>query len=87
MRFSLTLQVLSHNKLLPINYQYELYSVLQTADAKYSRFLHDSGYLNGSHSFKLFTFSPLHIQPFRLHGKTQQIEILSDRVIIELPDR
>ena len=88
MRFSLTLAVTSPNKLLPINYQYELhswiYSVLRTADADYSRFLHDRGYLNGHHGFKLFTFSPLHIQPFHLHKQTQQIEILSERVTLLL---
>jgi len=84
MRFKLTLKITGHGKLLPINYQYELsswiYKVIGQADQEFSAFLHQQGYALGHKKFKLFTFSPLDIRPFRVHQKTERIEIVGHQV-------
>jgi len=84
MRFKLTLQTTGRQKLLPINYQYELsswiYKVINQSDQEFSRFLHQQGYTLGAKKFKLFTFSPLDIRPYKLHRQTERIEILGDQV-------
>jgi len=84
MRFKLTLQVTGSCKLLPINYQYEIsawiYKVIEQSDQEFSWLLHEQGYALGRKKFKLFTFSPLDIRPFRIHKKHQRIEILGEQV-------
>src|SRR5690606_21047409 len=66
MRFRLTLSVPGHRRLLPFNYQYPLsaaiYKILESADEEYAHFLHNTGYGQGSKSFKLFTFSDIIIR-------------------------
>ncbi len=70
MRFNITLHITSRNRVLPINYQYPLhswiYKVIESADAQFSRFLHEEGYATGYKNFKLFTFSPLTSKPFKV---------------------
>ncbi|WKN44380.1 CRISPR-associated endoribonuclease Cas6 [Tunicatimonas pelagia] len=77
MRFNLVLRVIGNHRVLPINYQYPLHSwvyrVIQQADAEFSRFLHDKGYTVGSRRFKLFTFSQLKGEPYRIFAKEERI--------------
>ncbi len=72
MQFRITLQCLSPNGALPINYQYELsawiYRVLHNADAGYAEFLHRKGYRSGRKSFKLFCFSQLAVPRRKIEG-------------------
>jgi CRISPR-associated endoribonuclease Cas6 len=61
MRFKLTLQSVSSNPVIPINYQYPLsvviYKIIARADKDYASFLHKLGYvvLSGLKGFKHFT--------------------------------
>jgi len=61
MRIKLTLKQVKENQLIPINYQYALssfiYTTIEKSDPRYSRWLHDRGFLLGKKSFKFFTFS------------------------------
>lgn len=56
---------------IPINYQYPLsaaiYKILAKGDGEYAKFLHEQGYGQGHHRFKLFTFSQLNV-PFKIVG-------------------
>ncbi len=88
MRFTLILQISSSNRILPINYQYPLnswiYKVIQSADAEFSRFLHDEGYRLGNKSFKLFTFSPLTCQPFKIYPQEQRIAFYGQEIKLQI---
>lgn len=70
MRFKITLALKEAPSYLPFNYQYELsgwiYKVLKNADANYSDFLHNDGYIvNDLKNFKLFCFSNLQLPKFQ----------------------
>jgi CRISPR-associated endoribonuclease Cas6 len=71
MEIALTLHH-SENILLPINYQYEvsswIYKVLSRSDTRFATWLHSQGYTtqNSGRQFKLFTFSRLRSQPFKI---------------------
>lgn len=88
MRFTLILHITSTKRVLPINYQYPLhswiYKVIQSADEAFSRFLHDQGYGSGSKSFKLFTFSPLSCQPYKIYPQEQRIALLGEEVKLQI---
>lgn len=62
---------------IPINYQYQLssaiYNLLQKADQEYARDLHQKGYEFGSKKFKLFTFSSLFPDFYKIRGKQMMI--------------
>lgn len=85
MRFKLTLELLSGNKgcEIPINYQYELssviYHILSSGDAQYGKWLHDNGFQSGNKSFKLFTFSRL-IAPYGINKEKARLVIKSNIV-------
>lgn len=60
---------------IPINYRYQLhsmiYSLIKKSSADYADFLHDEGYASLGHAqkrFKLFTFSRLRFYPYRFVG-------------------
>ncbi|MEN7548050.1 CRISPR-associated endoribonuclease Cas6 [Rapidithrix thailandica] len=77
MRFTLTFEI-SAGDLLPLNYQYEMsswiYKVLHQADTEFAKFLHSKGYTLGANkSFRLFTFSNLHLP-------RNQWKIIGDRI-------
>lgn len=70
MRFKLKLQVepqISGCE-IPINYQYELssiiYKIIANGNEQYSKMLHEEGFVSTTKRFKLFTFSNL-IAPYR----------------------
>ncbi len=79
MRFSLKLQNKYPNNIciLPVDYQYYLssavYDILNTGDKPFTEFLHDTGYIFESKTFKFFDFSSL-------RGKLQFQE--PDRLIL-----
>jgi CRISPR-associated endoribonuclease Cas6 len=82
MQFKIILQCLDSNPVLPLSYQYELsawiYSVIEHADAEFSKFLHERGHQTPKRkSFKLFCFSQLNVPRRRVEG---------DRLHIECPE-
>lgn len=62
---------------IPINYQYYLssaiYYLLQRADQEYAKELHQKGYEFGSKKFKLFTFSALFPDFYKIRGNQMVI--------------
>lgn len=78
MRFKVNLEVQNNNDcLLPINYQYELsawiYNILNYGDAEFAKWLHQKGYRNGKKQFKLFNFSNLKINDYKVHNDRLKI--------------
>lgn len=66
--------------ILPINYQYLLsswiYKTIHNGDNQFASWLHQQGYLDKQRSYKLFTFSQLNIDKFKVE---------KDRLIIQNP--
>ncbi len=85
MRFKLNLQSLQSQTLLPFNYQYPLsaaiYKIIQSADAEFAMFLHNTGYGQGHKSFKLFTFSDIRT-PFKKNGDRMQLQSNEAELIV-----
>lgn len=85
MHFKLNLQSTQKQSLLPFNYQYPLsaaiYKIIQSADAKFAAFLHNTGYGKGHKSFKLFTFSDLKT-PFINNGDRMQLQTGEAELIV-----
>ena len=87
MRFKLTLNLPDSNyRVLPLNYQYELsawiYKVLNLGDASFSAWLHNQGYLAKGRHYKLFTFSRLQVEQFKI--RQDRLHILSPSVSLSL---
>lgn len=79
--------------LFPFNYQYPLqaaiYGLIRESSSKYSKFLHEQGYVKDGvdRVFKFFTFSKLKFSP-KLTGKTgfenvRQIEFIFSTIVEE----
>ena len=70
MRFRINLEKMGRNEFIPINYQYELssaiYKVIDRADGDFSKFLHEEGYVAFGKRFRLFTFSRIEFQGFKV---------------------
>lgn len=71
MRFKVNLEIKNYQHcLLPGDHQYPLsaviYKLIQQGDAKYSQWLHDSGYKDGIKSFKFFCFSNIQLSRYQL---------------------
>ena len=66
MKFKIQLEVVSKEKSMMINYQYPLcaiiYKILKRVENEYASFLHNKGYGENYHSFKLFNFSDLMVK-------------------------
>ncbi len=86
MRLKLTLHVQDQNPILPLNYQYPvsawIYKILNSADADFTEWLHNTGYTVGHRHFKLFTFSNLTISRYK--RKNDRLKILSPEVLLHL---
>jgi len=87
MRFKITLRVngRAFGRKLPLNYQYELsavvYNIMASSNDAYAEWLHENGFkLENGKTFKLFTFSRLKPERFRLLKQSSQIELQSDKV-------
>lgn len=70
MKFKLSFQVSEKNNTLPINYQYEfstwIYKTLIAGNTEFANWLHDYGYTTGNKRIKLFTFSKLLSEKYRI---------------------
>ena len=68
----------TQKRILPINYQYELsswiYRTINSSDSDFAQWLHNTGYVNENRKFKLFTFSNLKPEKYKVSG---------DRLLIE----
>lgn len=82
MRIQLNLSVTGVNRVIPVNYQYELsawiYKTLYYGDPAFASWLHDKGYAAGKRSFKLFTFSNIKAERYKVFK--DRFKILSDEV-------
>jgi CRISPR-associated endoribonuclease Cas6 len=71
---------------LVFNYQYPLsaalYSVFNSGDSDFARFLHQEGYADKALRFKFFTFSKLYMPKFKIDKKG--FRILSDKVSLNV---
>lgn len=79
MRFKITFQLTEPSRnILPVNYQFELsswiYKTLSYGSPEFSKFLHESGYLNKEKKFKLFCFSRLQTAKYRVDGDRMTIQ-------------
>ena len=85
MRFKLTLE-LTDQGLLPLNYQYELFSwiykTLNYGNEEFADWLHREGYTNDYKQFKLFTFSSLMVPKFKINGDRMKIESREAELIV-----
>ena len=87
MRFKLILKTTNNsNNILPLNYQYEIssciYKIFANANQKFSSWLHDIGYIDGSKKFKLFTFTNIKVPDYKING--DRMLILSDQVEMQI---
>lgn len=89
MRFKLTLNRATKQRMLPMDYQYYIsawiYKVIGKADKEFARFLHDKGY-GGSESklYKLFCFSRLNFGKPVLWKEKKLFEIKRHDIFLEL---
>lgn len=71
---------------IPINYQYPIsafiYHTLHEGDPEFASWLHEHGKKLGYKSFKLFTFSSLHIKKLKVRG--DRLEILNPEISLEI---
>ena len=78
MRFRIRLNRTSKEKYIPINYQYELsaaiYKIIDRADNSFSEFLHSRGYNAFGKQFRLFTFSRLGFEGYKIIRGAARIE-------------
>ncbi|MEX0883761.1 MAG: CRISPR-associated endoribonuclease Cas6 [Cyclobacteriaceae bacterium] len=88
MRFLISLQRQEKASFLPINYQYELssliYKTIDRADSTFSRFLHEQGYLAYGRRFRLFTFSRISFDSFRIVRDAGRIEHRGEQASFEI---
>lgn len=86
MRFMLSLESFGASKVLPINYQYELsswiYKTIHFGDPKFAAWLHNHGYMDGKKQFRLFTFSKLYLEKYKIDG--DRLELQSDKAILHI---
>lgn len=86
MRIRLVLTVTGTERILPINYQYEIsaciYRILHYGNAEFASWLHNNGYRAGQKAFKLFTFSNIHAERYKVFK--DRFMILSDEVSLVL---
>lgn len=80
-QFTLTCQ---KGTIIPINYQSEIsnwvFSVLSKAGPEMSAWAQKRGYDFASHTFKLFTFSPLAIYPYEMDQARQEFRLQGNQV-------
>lgn len=89
MRFKLHFELSKPGeRTLPLNYQYELsswiYRVLNNGSPEFSYWLHQKGYTDDHKSFKLFTFSNLHVPDRSITGDRMEIRCREISLIISM---
>jgi len=91
MRFELTLNRTTKQRMLPMDYQYYIsawiYKVLKQADADFADFLHNKGYgknENDSKLYKLFCFSRLNFGKPKLWKEKKLFEISAHEIKLQI---
>ncbi|MFA7141247.1 MAG: CRISPR-associated endoribonuclease Cas6 [Proteiniphilum sp.] len=89
MRFRLTLNRTTKQRMLPMDYQYYIsawiYKVLRYADRDFARFLHEKGYgQDAPKLYKLFCFSPLEFGKPILWKEKKLFEISAQEIALHL---
>lgn len=87
MRFLLSLYMDNerYGSKVPLSHQYELsaatYHIFASANEEYAEWLHDNGFrMENGKQFKLFTFSRLKPERFRILRQSNQMELVSSKV-------
>ena len=84
MKFKLTLEIISHSRILPINYTYEfsswIYKTIHFGNPEFAEWLHNHGYMDGRKQFRLFTFSRLYPEKYSVIG--DRIELQGTHAVI-----
>lgn len=89
MRFELTLNRTTKQRMLPMDYQYYIsawiYKVLKQADHKFASFLHEKGYgQNETKLYKLFCFSRLNFGKPKLWKEKKLFEISAHEIKLQI---
>lgn len=89
MRFELTLNRTTKQRMLPMDYQYYIsawiYKVLKQADSDFANFLHEKGYgQSETKLYKLFCFSRLNIGRPKLWKEKKLFEISAHEIKLQL---
>jgi len=88
MRFLISLQREGSSSILPINYQYELssliYKIIDRADSAFSEFLHRQGYMAYGKNFRLFTFSRIQFDRYQVIAGSDRLVHEGDRASFEI---
>nr|WP_320000088.1 CRISPR-associated endoribonuclease Cas6 [uncultured Draconibacterium sp.] len=89
MRFELTLNRTTKQRMLPMDYQYYIsawiYKVLKQADRDFAHFLHEKGYGQGETKlYKLFCFSRLEFGRPRLWKEKKLFEITAHNIYLQI---
>ncbi|WP_196889315.1 CRISPR-associated endoribonuclease Cas6 [Aureivirga sp. CE67] len=88
MRIKLQFTRTSRNRMLPMDYQYALsswvYKTIGTANAEFSKFLHDDGYKVGHKTFKFFTISELNLYPFKVWKEQKLFELKGNTFSVQI---
>ena len=85
MRFKITFNRTTKQRMLPMDYQYYIsawiYNVLEQADSDFARFLHEEGYgQSASKLYKLFCFSRLNFGKPKLWKEKKLFEISAHEI-------
>src|SRR6056297_3616131 len=89
MRFNLTLNRTTKQRMLPMDYQYYIsawiYKTIGKADKEFARFLHDEGYGNDPGKlYKLFCFSRLNFGKPKLWKEKKLFEISNHDINLQI---
>lgn len=88
MRFRIHIDRLSKQQFIPINYQYELssviYKIIHRSDSEFSHFLHSRGYIAFGKQFRLFTFSRLSFDRYKVIKEAGRIEHYGTKASFEI---
>ena len=89
MRFQLTLNRTTKQRMLPMDYQYYIsawiYKVLNQADKEFAQFLHEKGYGQGETKlYKLFCFSRLYFRKPKLWKEKKLFEIPAHEIGLQI---
>ncbi|HPG32809.1 MAG TPA: CRISPR-associated endoribonuclease Cas6 [Lentimicrobium sp.] len=84
MRLSITLTATDPiHRTIPVNYQYPLsawiYHTIGEGNHAFARFLHDTGFINGTKKYKLFTFSQLSFPSRGFKVEQDRLRIISQQ--------
>jgi len=89
MRLRLLLSTVdSHNKIIPVNYQYPIsamiYHTIAEGNHPFAEFLHNSGFSSENKNYKLFTFSQLRFPPKGFRVEDDRLHILSNQFSLDV---